>query len=147
MKKHSTPMLSAEEALRERRWYLVDAQGKTVGRLATGIARILRGKHNPSFTPHVDCGDFVVVINAAGLRFTGRKAEQKLYRRHSGYPGGLRAVTAGRLLQVRPERVLRDAVEGMLPKNRLGRRLTSKLKVYPGPRHPHEAQKPIVLEL
>jgi len=118
-----------------------------VGRLATQIANVLRGKHKPSFTPHVDSGDFVVVINAAKVRLSGRKLEDKLYIRHTGYPGGVRRTTAGRMMQERPERVLRSAVVGMLPKNRLGRRLATKLKIYRGSEHPHAAQQPQQLAL
>jgi len=138
-----TYMATREAALAARRWYLIDARGRVLGRVATQIATILRGKHNPSFTPHQDTGDFVVVVNAAGLRLTGTKGETKLYHRHSGYPGGVRTRTAGRELRERPERLLRQAVEGMLPKNRLGRKLATKLKVYVGEEHPHKAQQPI----
>ena len=140
-------MESREEALAARRWYLVDAEGRIAGRLATQIANILRGKHKPTFTPHVDGGDFVVVVNAAKVRLSGRKLENKIYYRHSGYPGGLRKTTAGRVLRERPERVLRSAVVGMLPKNRLGRRLATKLKIYRGADHPHAAQQPERLAL
>ncbi|RLD96506.1 MAG: 50S ribosomal protein L13 [Aquificota bacterium] len=131
----------------ERRWYVVDAKDKVVGRLASRIAMILMGKHKPHYTPHVDTGDFVVVINASRVRFTGRKWEQKCYYRHSGYPGGLKVRRAKDLLEKRPEEILRHAVKGMLPKNNLGRRLLRKLKIYPGETHPHEAQKPVKLEL
>lgn len=140
-----TYMAPRETALAARRWYLIDARGKVLGRIATQIANILRGKHNPAFTPHQDTGDFVIVVNAAGLRLTGNKADHKLYHRHSGYPGGLRTRTAGRDLRDNPERLLRQAVAGMLPKNRLGRRLVTKLKVYAGQDHPHTAQQPMVL--
>jgi large subunit ribosomal protein L13 len=118
-----------------------------VGRLATQIANILRGKHKPTFTPHVDTGDFVVVLNAAKVRLSGRKLEDKLYIRHTGYPGGIRRLTASRVMQERPERVLRSAIVGMLPKNRLGRRLATKLKIYRGAEHPHAAQQPETLAL
>jgi large subunit ribosomal protein L13 len=128
-----------------RRWCLIDAQGKVLGRLATQIANLLRGKTKATFTPHEDVGDFVIVVNAAGVRLTGNKAEAKLYRRHSGYPGGLRTSTAARELSEHPERVLRQAVEGMLPKNRLGRQLATKLKIYTGQEHPHAAQQPVTL--
>jgi large subunit ribosomal protein L13 len=131
----------------DRRWWVFDVQDLVVGRAATEVARILRGKHKPTFTPHVDDGDFVIVINAGGLRLTGRKAEQKLYHRYSGYPGGLRSVTAGRLLDKRPERLFETVVRGMMPKNPLGRRMARKLKVYAGPNHPHKAQKPAPLEI
>lgn len=140
-----TYMARRAEALAARRWYLIDAQGKVLGRLATQIANILRGKNNPTFTPHLDTGDFVVVVNAAELRLTGDKPNTKVYHRHSGYPGGLRTRRAGRELVERPERMLREAVDGMLPKNRLGRQLATKLKIYKGQDHPHAAQQPVVL--
>jgi large subunit ribosomal protein L13 len=140
-------MVSREDALAARRWWLVDAEGKVVGRLATQIANVLRGKHKPTFAPHVDCGDFVVVVNAARVRLTGRKLEDKIYYRHTGWPGGVRRTSAARALSERPERVLRTAVEGMLPKNRLSRRLVTKLKIYSGAEHPHEAQQPETLAL
>jgi large subunit ribosomal protein L13 len=143
--KTTTHMPSREDALAGRRWYLVDAEGKVLGRLATRIASILRGKHKPTFTPHEDVGDFVIVVNAAAVRLTGQKLENKIYRRHSGYPGGIRSTTAARQLKEHPERVLRDAVEGMLPKNRLGRQLATKLKIYTGQDHPHAAQQPLTL--
>jgi large subunit ribosomal protein L13 len=126
-------------------WYVVDAQGKTLGRLATQIATFLRGKHKPIFTPHVDCGDYVVVVNAEKIHVTGRKMIQKKYYRHSGYPGGLHEITLRDQLKKFPERVIEHAVRGMLPKNRLGRKMYKKLKVYAGPDHPHEAQKPEVV--
>jgi len=140
-------MATRETALSERRWFIVDADGRIVGRLATQIANVLRGKHKPSFTPHVDSGDFVVVINAAKVKLSGRKLEDKLYIRHTGWPGGVRRATAGRVMQERPERVLRSAVTGMLPKNRLGRKLATKLKIYRGAEHPHAAQQPEQLAL
>ena len=126
----------------ERRWYLVDAEGKTLGRLATQIADTLRGKGKPQYTPHVDTGDFVVVVNAEKIHVTGNKLEQKKYYRHSGYPGGLRERTLREQLDRRPTEVLRIAVKGMLPKNRLARQQITKLKIYAGPEHPHEAQNP-----
>jgi large subunit ribosomal protein L13 len=126
----------------ERRWYVVDAEGETLGRLATRIADTLRGKSKPSYTPHVDTGDFVVVVNADKVMVTGKKLEQKLYYRHSGYPGGLRSRTLAEQLERRPTEVLRKAVRGMLPRNRLARAQISKLKVYAGPEHPHAAQQP-----
>jgi large subunit ribosomal protein L13 len=131
----------------EQRWYLVDAEGKTLGRLASRIAAILRGKHKPHYTPHVDVGDFVVVINADKIRLTGRKWTRKIYWRHSGYFGGVKTETARDLLQRRPERLLELAVKGMLPNNSLGRRQFRKLKVYAGPVHPHQAQRPEKIEL
>ena len=129
----------------ERRWYLVDAEGQTLGRLATQIADTLRGKRKPQYTPHVDTGDFVVVVNAEKVLVTGNKLDQKRYYRHSGYPGGLRSRTLREQLERRPTEVLRVAVKGMLPKNRLARRQITKLKVYAGPEHPHAAQNPTEL--
>jgi large subunit ribosomal protein L13 len=130
----------------KQEWYVVDAQGLTLGRLAARIAPILKGKHKPTYTPHLDCGDFVIVVNADKLRVTGRKLDQKLYHRHSGYPGGLSTITLRDQLARHPERVLELAVRGMLPKNRLGRRMFKKLKVYAGGSHPHQAQQPKPLE-
>ena len=126
----------------ERRWLVVDAEGQTLGRISTYVATRLMGKHRPTWSPAVDTGDFVVVVNAEKVRLTGRKLEGKVYRWHTGYPGGLKQVTAGKLLKERPARVLEMAIHGMLPKNRLGRKLRTKLKVYAGPDHPHQAQKP-----
>ena len=134
--------MNKEEALSQRRWYLVDAQGKVLGRMATEIARVLRGKHKPIFTPNQDAGDFVVVINASSVKLTGSKLESKVYFRHTEYPGGIRERTAAQMLQEKPEELIKLAVKGMLPKNRLSRKLVTKLKVYAGPEHPHEAQKP-----
>jgi large subunit ribosomal protein L13 len=131
----------------ERKWFVVDAQGQTLGRLATRIATVLRGKHKPVYTPHMDCGDYVIVVNADKIQVTGHKLEQKTYYRHSGYPGGLRQVSLRRQLQVHPDRVIEAAVRGMLPHNRLGRKMFKKLKIYAGPTHPHEAQQPTALEL
>jgi large subunit ribosomal protein L13 len=130
-----------------RAWYVVDADGVVLGRLATEVAKLLRGKHKPMFAPHMDTGDHVIVINASGVRMTGAKAEQKVYYRHSGYPGGLREQPYSRLLAERPTLVVEKAVRGMLPKTRLGRRMISKLSVYAGPEHPHQAQKPQPLAL
>ena len=129
-----------------QRWYVVDAEGQVLGRLATRIATVLRGKHKPQFTPHVDTGDFVIVINAEKVVLTGKKLEQKLYRRYSGYPGGLNSQPASRVLERDPDRVIRHAVKGMLPKNRLSRQIIKKLKVYAGPEHPHQAQLPQSLQ-
>ena len=126
----------------ERRWYLVDAEGKTLGRLATQLADVLRGKGKPQYTPHVDTGDFVVVVNAEKIAVTGKKLDEKIYYRHSGYPGGLKERTLREQLQRRPTEVLRKAVKGMLPRNRLARQQITKLKIYAGPSHPHEAQAP-----
>jgi large subunit ribosomal protein L13 len=131
----------------EREWYVVDAEGQTLGRLASEIAKILKGKHKPIYTPHLDTGDYVVVINAEKIHVTGRKMDQKMYYRHSGYPGGLTAVTLRDQLKRHPTRVIRSAVKGMLPHNRLGRAMMRKLKVYAGETHPHEAQQPRSLEL
>ena len=131
----------------KQEWYVVDARDLTLGRLAARIAPILKGKHKPTYTPHLDCGDFVIVINADKLRVTGRKLDQKLYYRHSGYPGGLTSISLRDQLQRHPERVLEEAVRGMLPKNRLGRRMFKKLKVYAGGSHPHQAQQPRPLDL
>ena len=130
-----------------REWYLVDAEGKTLGRLATQIADTLRGKRKPQYTPHVDTGDFVVVVNAEKIQVTGNKLDQKRYYRHSGYPGGLRSRTLREQLDRRPEEVLRRAVKGMLPRNRLARQQITKLKIYAGPEHPHEAQAPSELKV
>jgi len=134
---------SARASEVERRWHVVDADGQVLGRLATRVATVLRGKHRALFTPHVDTGDFVVVVNAEKVRLTGRKLQQKTYYRHTGWTGHLRSVTADKVLQsAHPERVIEHAVRGMLPKNALGRKMLSKLKVYAGPQHPHAAQKP-----
>ncbi len=131
----------------ERKWYVVDAEGQTLGRLASEIAKVLRGKNKPQYTPHVDVGDFVVVVSADRLVVTGKKAEQKVYRRHSGYPGGLKTTSYERMMERRPEEVLRKAVYGMMPKNRLARRQMRKLKIYAGAEHPHAAQNPQKLEV
>lgn len=131
----------------ERLWHVVDAEGQTLGRLASRIATILKGKHKTIYTPHADVGDYVIVINADKIRVTGRKMSQKVYHRHSGYPGGLKSINLRDLLQRHPTRAVEFAVKGMLPKNRLGRRMFKKLKVYAGSDHPHQAQKPQVLEL
>jgi large subunit ribosomal protein L13 len=137
----------ATPANRQRDWYVVDAQGKTLGRLATQIADALRGTRKPEYTPHCDTGDFIVVVNAEKVRVTGNKSADKLYYRHSGYPGGIRSRTLGEMLERRPEEVIRRAVKGMLPRNRLGRQQLRKLKVYAGSDHPHEAQKPKQMEV
>ncbi len=125
-----------------RRWFVIDAADQVVGRLAVQIATILRGKHRPEYTPHVDTGEFVIVINAEKVRFTGKKLQTKTYRWYTGYPGGLREVAARDLIQTRPERILLEAVRRMVPRNRLGRQQMTKLKVYAGPTHPHQAQQP-----
>lgn len=131
----------------ERKWYVIDAEGKTLGRLASEAASLLRGKHKPQFTPHIDTGDFVIIINASKVVLTGKKMQKKMYYRHSGYPGGLKTMSANEMLKNKSERMLELAVFGMLPKNRLGDSLKTKLKVYSGSEHPHEAQKPEVWEL
>ena len=130
----------------QRTWYVVDAAGQTVGRLATQVASILRGKHKPTFTPFLDMGDHVVIVNAEKVVFKGNKLEEKMYRHHTGYPGGLKEFTARDVMARHPERVLEQAIKGMLPKNKLGRAMGKKLKVYVGPNHPHEAQKPVPLQ-
>jgi large subunit ribosomal protein L13 len=130
------------EALAARTWWVIDAEGKPLGRLASAVAMVLRGKNKPTFTPHVDTGDFVIVVNAQKVKLTGRKLEQKEYVRHSGEPGGFRREAYGHLLERKPEIPIQKAVKGMLPKNTLGRELLTKLKVYAGPDHPHAAQKP-----
>ena len=143
--KRETKTLSEKSLLAARRWHLVDATGQTVGRLASKIASLLRGKNNPAFSPHLDCGDFVVVINARQLQFTGNKLRDKIYYRHTEYPGGIRTTTAGQMLANRPEEILRIAVAGMLPKTRLGHQMATKLKIYAGTDHPHTAQQPLAL--
>lgn len=130
----------------ERKWYVIDAAGKRVGRLATEIAILLRGKHKPEFTPHVDTGDFVVVVNCEKVEFTGTKWQTKLYRRHSGYPGGLKETRASDVLRTHPDRILYSAVKGMLPHNSLGAQQLTKLRIYAGQEHPHQAQQPVAYE-
>ena len=137
----------ATPATRERNWYVVDATGLTLGRLATQIADALRGKRKPEYTPHCDTGDFVIVVNAEKITVTGNKRTEKRYYRHSGYPGGIKSRTLEEMLERRPEEVIRIAVKGMLPKNRLARKQITKLKIYAGPEHPHAAQKPEPLEI
>ena len=138
---------SAKPSEVERRWWLIDASDAVLGRLAVIAAMRLRGKHKPTYTPHIDCGDHVVVVNAEKVALTGRKLETKMYRRHSGYPGGLREIPAGEVLKKQPVRLVESAVRGMLPKGPLGRQMVRKLKVYAGSTHPHEAQQPQALEL
>lgn len=140
-----TRMFKKEEI--EKKWYVVDAKGKTLGRLASRIAHVLMGKHKPEYTPHVDTGDYVIVVNADKVVLTGKKLDQKLYYRHSGYPGGLKIISARQMLQKHPERVIYLAVKRMLPKTALGRKMLKKLKVYASPDHPHSAQKPELLEI
>ena len=131
----------------ERKWYVVDADGETLGRLASKIAVILRGKHKPIYSPSVDCGDYVIVLNAEKISVTGRRLDQKIYYRHSGYPGGIKSITLREQLERYPTRPVELAVKGMLPKNKLGRKMLKKLKVYTGSEHPHQAQEPVQLEL
>ena len=134
---------SAKEADITRKWFVVDANGKTLGRLATVVASVLKGKTKPIYTTHVDTGDFVIVVNADKIHLTGKKLDQKKYYSHSGFPGGLKTVTAGTLMRTKPEEVIKMAIEGMLPKTRLGKQMFSKLKVYAGDKHPHTAQQPV----
>ena len=131
----------------DHHWYLVNAEGKVLGRLAVGVANVLRGKHKPTYTPHVDTGDFIVVVNARKVRLTGRKLKNKTYYHYTGYPGGIKEMSAEKLLAKKPAEMFRVAVKGMLPKTSLGRQMLQKLKVYAGPNHPHEAQKPVSLEI
>ena len=131
----------------ERKWYVVDAEGETLGRLASKIAVILRGKHKPIYSPSVDCGDYVIVLNADKISVTGQRLDQKVYYRHSGYPGGISAITLRDQLEKHPTRPVELAVKGMLPKNKLGRKMLKKLKVYTGSEHPHQAQQPVELEI
>ena len=138
--------ISANKETVQKEWVVVDAQGEVLGRLASQIAALIRGKHKTNFTPHVDCGDNVIVINADKIRFTGKKMTDKIYVRHTGYPGGQRFTTPREMLDKHPERVIEHAVKGMLPKNRLGRRLFTNLHVYTGDNHPHEAQQPTVVK-
>lgn len=141
----STRSLSAEAARAARKWYVADADGQVLGRLASRIASALRGKNSPGYSPHLDAGDFVVVVNAARIRLTGSKLNDKVYIRHTEYPGGVRRATAAEVLAKHPTRLVHEAVVGMLPKNRLGRQLATKLKVYAGAEHPHRAQNPVPL--
>lgn len=131
----------------EQKWYLVNAEGKVLGRLATECARILRGKNKPTYTPHLDTGDFIIVVNAGKLTLTGKKMKDKVYYHHTGYPGGIKSIHAEKLLAKKPTEMIRMAVKGMLPKNSLGRQMLRKLKVYAGPNHPHEAQKPLAINI
>lgn len=130
----------------EHKWYVIDAEGKTLGRLATEVASILRGKKKPIFTPHVDCGDYVIIINAEKVEVTGKKRQEKIYKRHTGYPGGLREITFDKLQAKRPEEIINHAVRGMMPDGKLGRQMFKKLRVFAGPNHDHAAQKPEVWE-
>ncbi|HPT77176.1 MAG TPA: 50S ribosomal protein L13 [Defluviitaleaceae bacterium] len=141
-----TTYMAKAEAV-ERKWYVVDAKDMTLGRLSSEVAKVLRGKHKPTYTPHIDTGDFVIVINAKDIKVTGKKLDQKLYRHYTGYAGSLKEISLRDLLEKKPEKVIYEAVRGMLPKNRLGRKMLKKLRVYSGPEHKHEAQKPEVLEI
>ena len=143
----STFMPSADAARADKRWHLIDAEGQVLGRIATEAARLLQGKHKPGYTPFLDTGDHVVVVNAAKVKLTGRKEDQKIYRQHSGYEGGLREERARVVRQKRPQRLVEEAVHGMLPKTKLGQAMYRKLKVYAGPDHPHTAQKPLKREV
>ena len=145
--RHKSSWLTKEQAEDQRGWWVVDLEGKTLGRATTTIATVLRGKHKPTFTPNVDCGDFVVVINADKVKLTGNKLADKLYRHHTGYNGGLKETTAGKLLATHPERVIESAVWGMLPKGKLGKKIIKKLKIYGGAEHQHAAQQPQELTL
>ena len=131
----------------ERSWYVVDAENRTLGRLASAVAHRLRGKHKPEYTPHVDTGDYIIVVNAARVRVTGNKETDKIYHRHSGYPGGIRSTSLNKLRRTHPERIVEKAVKGMLPRNPLGRAMFRKLRVYPGPDHPHAAQQPQAIDI
>ncbi len=139
--------VSTKPAEVRRDWFVVDANGKTLGRLASEIARRLRGKHKPEYTPHVDTGDYIIVVNAEKIRVTGNKLQDKMYHHHTGYIGNLKSINLGKLLEKAPERVIEKAVKGMMPKNPLGRMMTKKLKVYAGPEHKHSAQQPQALEI
>lgn len=147
MKQHKSTWLTKEAAQAQREWYVVDVSGHSLGRAATKIAEVLRGKHKPTFTPNVDMGDFVVVVNADKVQLTGNKVKNKMYRRHTHYPGGLREFSAEEMLARHPDQLIQKAVWGMLPKGRLGRRIIKKLKIFAGPEHNHAAQAPRPLEL
>ena len=139
--------VSVKSAEVRRDWYIIDAEGKTLGRMASEIARRLKGKHKPIYTPHLDTGDYIVVVNAETLRVTGNKLQHKMYHHHTGYVGNIKSISLGKLLEKAPERVLQNAVKGMLPRNPLGRAMFRKLKVYAGPEHPHQAQQPKPLDI
>lgn len=131
----------------DKKWYVIDAEGKHLGRLASEVAKILRGKHKPEFTPHLDMGDFVIIVNAEKIELTGKKLDQSFYTYHTGHPGGLRQISFRKMLETKPEKLILNSVKGMLPKNRLGRQMLTKLKVYAGPNHQHQAQQPETLEI
>ena len=139
--------ISANKATVNKEWVIVDAEGQTLGRLCAKVAKLLRGKYKPNFTPHVDCGDYVIVINAEKVEVTGKKRKEKIYKRHTGYPGGLREMTFEQMMEKHPTEVVRHAVKGMMPNGKLGRQMYKKLKVYAGPEHEHAAQKPEVLDI
>jgi len=139
--------VSAKKESVSREWYVVDATDKTLGRLSTAIANRLRGKHKPEYTPHVDTGDYIVVVNAEKIRVTGNKTTDKVYHHHTGYPGGIKSITFDKLIDKAPERVIEKAVKGMMPKNKLSRSMMSKLKIYAGNEHPHSAQQPMPLDI
>ena len=139
--------ISANKATVNKEWVIVDAEGQTLGRLCAKVAKLLRGKYKPNFTPHVDCGDYVIVINAEKVEVTGKKRKEKIYKRHTGYPGGLRELTFEKMMEKHPTEVVRHAVKGMMPNGKLGRQMYKKLKVYAGPEHDHAAQKPEVLDI
>jgi large subunit ribosomal protein L13 len=139
--------LSANSVTADKQWVLVDAEGQTLGRLASKVAKLIRGKHKPNYTPHVDCGDNVIVINAEKIILSGQKMDEKTYIRHTGYPGGQRSLLAKQVMEKRPERLVEKAIKGMLPKNRLGRRLYTNLRVFVGPEHKHQAQQPKLINL
>ncbi len=139
--------VSAKKETVERKWFVVDAKDVVLGRLATNVASVLKGKHKPVYTPHIDTGDFVVIVNADKVQLTGKKLDNKVYYHHTNYPGGLKSITAGKLIKEKPEEVIIAAVKGMLPKNPLGRDMITKMKVYAGPEHPHAAQMPEKLEI
>jgi len=141
------PSYSVKKDDIKREWYIIDAEGQTLGRLASKVAKILQGKHKPIYTPHMDTGDFVIIINAEKIKVTGNKANTKVYRKHSGYPGGLKEVSYKALLEKQPEQIIRHSVKGMMPKTILGKQMFKKLKVYAGPNHPHQAQKPKEIDL
>ena len=139
--------MMAKESQIERKWYIVDAEDKILGRLSTEVAKILKGKHKPTYTPHIDTGDYVIIINAEKIKVTGKKESQKLYRHHSGYVGGLKEISYKTMMEKHPDRIIKHAVKGMLPKNILGRQMMKKLKIYVGPEHKNHAQQPEVLEI
>jgi large subunit ribosomal protein L13 len=147
VKRNGMKTYQAKKGDLDHRWYVVNAEGRVLGRLASELAKLLRGKHKPIYTPHLDTGDFIVVVNAKKVSLTGKKMKDKVYYHHTGFPGGIKEMSAEKLLAKKPAEMIRMAVKGMLPKNSLGREMLRKLKVYAGPNHPHEAQKPVALEI